>query len=107
MSWTRNDFMILQPPFQSNVFIQILERDEVSNQERTKFLNILCKMCSRQRSLPKSMFIPCCHGRTTEERHGGHATVFKGECRGRQIAIKVLRLRPTDSLEVRLGVCLF
>lgn len=93
---------------QANVPIQILERNEVSNQERTKFLNILCKMCSRQQSLPKSMHISCRYDENTaEERRGGHATVFRGEGRGRPVAIKVVRLYLTNDHETPLGVCPF
>ena len=54
------------------------------------------------------MHVPCCYDEgTTEERHGGHATVFKGEGRGRQVAIKVVRLYLTNELETPLSVCPF
>jgi len=73
--------------------VQILERDEVSDQERTGFLNILCKMCSRQQSVPKSMRIDCRGSEQTDEVYrGGQGSVFKGEDRGRLVAVKVVRL---------------
>ena len=98
----------LEYPLRTNAPIQVLEGGEVSDQERTEFLNILREMCSHQRSVPKSMRIACCNNeQTIEERHGGYPSAFRGEDRGRPIAIKVVRLHPTNDLEACLAVCQF
>ena len=105
MSWMRDDHAILEYLPQTNVPAQVLDRNEISDQERTGFLNILCKMCSRQRSVPKSMRITCRESEQADEEYrGGHASVFKGEDRGRPVAIKVVRLYITSDLEKCLGV---
>jgi len=104
MSWMRNDLTILEYLLQTNVPVQILEKNEVSDQERTGFLNILYKMCNRQRSVPKSMRIACRESEQVEKYCGGQANVFKGENRGRPVAIKVVRISITSDLEKCLGV---
>ena len=54
------------------------------------------------------MRIACCNNeQTIEERHGGYPSAFRGEGRGRPIAIKVVRLYPTNDLEACLAVCQF
>ena len=105
MNWTRDDFTILGYPLQANVQVQILERNKLSDRERTRFLNMLCKMCSHQRSVPKSMRIPdCSYEQIVDECRGGYADIFRGEDRGRSVAIKVIRLYLSDDLEMRLSV---
>ena len=90
-------------PLQANVLVQILERNEMFDRERNGFLSLLCKMCSLQRSVPKSMRVPCRYDEQTTDR--GRANVFRGEDRGRPIAVKVVRLRPTNNLEICPSVC--
>jgi hypothetical protein len=93
----------VSPP--NDIPVQILEGNEVSDNERARFLNILCKTCSRQRSVPKSMRIPCSYTEPAAEQHqGGYANVFKGEERGRSVAIKVVRRYLTNDHEVCLSV---
>ena len=41
------------------------------------------------------------------DRRGGHANVFRGEDRGRSVAIKVVHLYLVNDLDARLGVCPF
>ena len=72
-------------------------------QERAAFQSLLCKMCSVQRSVPKSMRITCRYDERTVD--GGRPNVFRGEDRGRPVAIKVVRLRPTNDLEISPSVC--
>ena len=79
----------------------------VCDQDRHKLLNILCKMCSRQQKIPKSMhMVNCLQGELIEERNGGYATVFRGKHKGRAVAIKILRLYLTSDLDkcFRAGV---
>jgi hypothetical protein len=64
---------------------------------------MLCKMCNRQRSVPKSMRITCKYGEQAECR-GGFADIFRGEERGRLVAIKVVRQYLTNDREVYLSV---
>lgn len=106
MSWTRDDFTFIGYHLKTDVAVQVLERNEVSDQERTKFLNILFRTCSRERSVPNSMRITSCYDeQTIEERHGGYvANVFKGEDRGRPVAVKVVRSYLTDDPDKCLSV---
>jgi len=72
----------------------------VCGQDRHELLNILCKMCSRQRIIPKSMHMPnCLDGELTEVYDGGHANLFRGEHKGRAVAIKILRLYLTSDFD--------
>jgi hypothetical protein len=63
------------------------------DEDRHKLLNILCKMCSRQRMIPKSMHVggrPS--GELIEEYHAGHATISRAEHNGRPVAVKTADL---------------
>jgi hypothetical protein len=49
---------------------------------------------------PKSMhMVNCLQGELIEEYDGGHAKVFRGEHKGRAVAIKILRLYMTSDLD--------
>jgi len=77
----------------------------VCGRDRHKLLNILCKMCSRQQMIPKSMHMAnCLDEELTEEYDGGHANIFKGEHKGRAVAIKVLRLYLTSDFDKHFRV---
>ena len=77
----------------------------MSDRERLKLFNRLCKTCSRHRVIPKSMHIPDCLKDSVEVECGGYANVSQGTYKGRQVAIKVVRVYITD-LDVVLSVSL-
>jgi len=67
---------------------------------RHKLLNILCKMCSRQRMIPKSMHMAeRLSGKLVEEYDGGHAIVSRAEHNGRPVAVKVMRIYLTSDFD--------
>lgn len=73
----------------------------MSDQERMELINKLCKTCSRQRLLPKSMHIPDCLNKSSKIRsYGGNADVWESTYKGRRVAVKVLRVSTTDGLDV-------
>ena len=41
----------------------------------------------------------CLDGELIEEYDGGYANVFRGECEGRTVAVKILRLHLTSDLD--------
>jgi hypothetical protein len=78
----------------------------MSDHERLKLFNKLCKMCSRHRVIPESMHIPDCLKGSVEVERGGFADVSRGTYRGRRVAIKVVRVCITSDLGVILSVSL-
>ena len=78
----------------------------MSDRERLKLLNKLCKTCSRHRVIPKSMHIPDCSKGAVEVECGGFANVSKGKYKGHRVAIKVVRVCLLDDLDVILSVSL-
>jgi len=69
-------------------------------QTRGKFLHAVYKTCGRQALVPRSLEIPLCYDPNEKPAyHGGFADLWKGQYRGKEVAAKVLRLRPTDDLE--------
>ena len=72
----------------------------MSDRERLKLLNKLCKTCSRQRVIPNSMHIPDCSEDSTQVESGGFADVSQGTYEGRQVAIKVVRAYVTSDLDL-------
>jgi serine/threonine protein kinase len=79
----------------------------MSDRERLKLLNKLCKTCSRHRVIPKSMHIPDCSKGAEEIDRGGFANVSRGTYKGRRVAIKVVRVCLMDDLDVILSVSFF
>ena len=76
-----------------------------SDRERHELLNILCKLCSRQRMIPKSMHMTnCLNGELIEEYDGGHASVFRDKHEGCPVAIKIVRLYLTSDFDKSLSV---
>jgi hypothetical protein len=78
----------------------------MSDRERLKLFNKLCKTCSRHRVLPKSMHIPDCSNASVPVERGGFADVSQGMYQGRKVAIKVVRVSLTSDLDVKLSVSL-
>jgi len=72
----------------------------MSDRERLKLLNELCKTCSRHRVIPKSMHIPDCSEDSVEVECGGFADVSQGTHEGRRVAIKVVRTYITSDLDL-------
>ena len=77
-------------PAEANKHLQTLRNHAGSGKERLKLFNELCKTCSRERVLPRSMHIP---DRIWEpigdDRYGGQATVSQCIYEGRRVAVKV------------------
>jgi hypothetical protein len=78
----------------------------MSDPERLKLINKLCKTCSRHRVIPKSMHIPDCSRDSVEVERGGFANISQGKYQGRRVAIKVVRVYITSDLDVILSVSL-
>jgi len=72
----------------------------MSDQDRLKLLNKLCKTCSQHRVIPTSMHIPDCSEDSVEVESGGFADVSQGTYEGRRIAIKVVRVYVTSDLDL-------
>ena len=78
----------------------------MSDRERLKLLNKLCKTCSRHRVIPTSMHIPDCSEGSVEVESGGFADVSQGTYEGRRVAIKIVRVYATSDLDVIRSVSL-
>ena len=76
----------------------------MSDRERRKLFNTLCKTCSRNRVIPKSMHIPDCSKGSVGVEWGGYANVSQSTCEGRQVAVKVVRVYVTSDLNAILSV---
>ena len=71
---------------------QALDSLKLSMQIRKKGLKAVYKMCGRNKILPKSLQVPLCYDRQGFPLYaGGFADVWKGEHRGRDVAVKVIR----------------
>jgi hypothetical protein len=78
----------------------------MSDRERLKLFNKLCKTCSRHRVIPKSMHISDCSNGSVEVERGGFADVSQSTYQGRRVAVKVVRVYITSDLDVILSVSL-
>ena len=62
-------------------------------------------MCAQHAVLPRTLKVPICYDRTGDALfRGGHADVWKGKCRGREVAVKVIRTYSTSDLQKIIGV---
>ena len=67
---------------------------------RKKILAALCKICSHHVLIPRSIQIPLCYNRAEDPRYqGGFAEVWKGEHKGIEVAVKVLKVSATSDLK--------
>jgi len=49
--------------------------------------------------------VPICYDRTSDALYrGGYADVWKGKCRGQDVAVKVIRTYSTSDLQKIIGV---
>jgi len=84
---------------------QALDRPDLSPQTRENCLRSLCKMCGRHALLPTALKTPISFERTGNAMYsGGFADVWKGEHRGRDVAVKVIRIYSNSELQRVLGV---
>jgi len=72
----------------------------MSDRERLRLFNKLCKTCSRHQVIPKSMYIPDCSKNSNEVESGGYANISQGTYKGCRVAIKILRVYTTSDLDV-------
>jgi len=72
----------------------------MSDRERVKLLNKLCKTCSRHLVIPTSMHVPDCSEDSVEVESGGFADVSQGTYKGRRVAIKLVRVYITSDLDL-------
>jgi len=72
----------------------------MSDRERLKLLNKLCKTCSQHHVIPTSMHIPDCLEDSVHVESGGFADVSQGMYEGRRVAIKVVRAYVTSDLDL-------
>lgn len=72
----------------------------MSDQQRLKLFNKLCKTCSKHCIIPMSMHIPDCLKDSVEVDYGGQANVSKGVYEGRQVAVKAVRIYVTSDMSV-------
>lgn len=72
----------------------------MSDQQRLKLFNKLCKTCSKHCIIPTSMHIPDCLKDSVEVDYGGQANISKGMYEGRQVAVKAVRIYVTSNMNV-------
>ena len=83
-----------------NPLDQALDFHNLSELWLRRCLSTLCKICGRQALLPRSLQIPLCYDRSGVPRYrGGYADVWVGDHRGRQVAVKVLRVYSTSDFD--------
>ena len=69
--------------------------DDLVPEIRQRCLHCLRGICGRQALLPRSLGVPLCYDVTENPLcRGGLADVWKGQHHGRDVAAKVLKLRP-------------
>jgi len=84
---------------------QALDRPDISPQTREHCLRTLCKLCGRHALLPTTLKTPISFERTGDALYrGGFADVWKGEYRGRDVAVKVIRIYSNSELQRVIGV---
>ena len=69
----------------------------VRDRDRRKLLKALCKMCSIQRTIPRSMHMENC-------LNEGRANMFRGKHKGRPVGVKIVRLCLTGDFDEYFSV---
>ena len=71
---------------------QVLDRPDLPLWVRVKCVRPLYRICGYHGLLPKALKVPVFYDRDDYPLYkGGFADVWKGECRGREVAVKVIR----------------
>ncbi|KAF9649062.1 kinase-like protein [Thelephora ganbajun] len=71
---------------------------------RKRYLKLLYRTCGHHKLVPATLKIPICYDRTSHALYkGGFADVWKGEHRGRDVAVKVIRMYSTSDLKKVVG----
>ena len=84
---------------------QRLDWPDLSSEARKKCLRLLYKTCGRHALLPQALQIPIRYDRAGVALYrGAYADVWKGEYRGQDIAVKVIRTYSNSDLQKIIGV---
>ena len=84
---------------------QALDMPNLSPWAQNQCLRPLYRTCGRHALLPKAMEIPICYDPTGNALYsGGYADVWKGQYRGRDVAVKVIRTFSNSDLAKVIGV---
>ena len=85
---------------------QTLNSTELSPSTRKKTLRLLYRTCGHHAIIPSTLTVLVDYDRTDDALYrGGYADVWKGEYRGREVAVKVIRLYSRDVLKNVINVC--
>ena len=71
---------------------QVLDRPDLPLWARVKCVRPLYRICGYHGLLPKALKVPVFYRDGYTLYKGGFADVWKGECRGREVAVKVIRV---------------
>ena len=73
---------------------------DLSLSTRRNGLKLLYRACGHHARLPKALHIPVHYDHTGDALYrGGFADVWKGECHGREVAVKVIRTYSNSELQ--------
>ena len=82
----------------SSMLLQML--DELGPHLRRECLRTLCKICGDKALLPRSVQIPLCYNPADPPLyHGGYSEVWKGQHKGCEVAVKVLKVYQTSNFD--------
>jgi hypothetical protein len=88
-----------------DVIDEALDGPDLLPDTRKKCLKSLYRTCGRHALLPRALKIPACYDRTSVASfRGGFADVWKGEHRGQDVAVKVIRTYSNSNLQKIIGV---
>ncbi|KAF9791124.1 hypothetical protein BJ322DRAFT_428820 [Thelephora terrestris] len=88
-----------------DVINEALDMPDLSPWAQNQCLRPLYRTCGRHALLPKAMEIPACYDPTGNALYkGGYADVWKGQYRGKDVAVKVIRIFSNSDLGKVIGV---